>query len=82
MKVKYYADADLLSFKISNDPYKYARQTGDVIVHYSEAKEPVLIEIVNAAKFLKDSTKQLPKNVREEISPRAAFVSVAHKIKI
>jgi len=46
-------------------------------VHYSEAKEPVLKEIANAAKFLKDTTRMLPKNVQKEIST----TSVAHRIK-
>ena len=54
MKAKYYEDADLLSFRLSKKPYKFARQKGDLIVHYSEDKEPVLIEILNAAKFLKE----------------------------
>lgn len=81
MKAKYYEDADLLSLRISNTPYKYARQDGDVIVHYSDKKEPVLIEIVNAAKFLKDTTKSLPKKVQNEIWPDKTYVSVAHQVK-
>lgn len=82
MKVKYYEDADLLSFRISNNPYKYAKQNGDVIVHYSESREPVLIEIVNAAKFLKNTTRMLPKKVKARTTSREVFVTVAHKIKI
>ncbi len=79
MKTKYYEDADLLSLRISNTPYKYAKQDGDVIVHYSENKEPVLIEILNAAKFLKDTTRSLPKKIRDEISEQA-LPSVAHRV--
>lgn len=79
MKAKYYEEADLLSFRISNIPYIYAKQKGDVIVHYSENKEPVLIEILNAAKFLKDTTRSLPKKIREEISA-VSLPSVAHRI--
>ena len=81
MKTKYYEDADLLSLRISNTPYKYARQNGDVIVHYSDKKEPVLIEIVNAAKFLKDTTKMLPKRIQQEISSTNISTSVAHRIR-
>lgn len=79
MKAKYYKDADLLSFRISNTPYKYAKQEGDVIVHYSDKKEPVLIEIVNAAKFLAETAKSLPKKIREEIS--LSSPAIAHRIK-
>ncbi|MBI2599510.1 DUF2283 domain-containing protein [Candidatus Daviesbacteria bacterium] len=81
MKAKYDKEADLLSLRISSTPYKYARQTGDIIVHYSEKKEPVLIEIVNATRFLKDTTKMLPKRIKEEISAAAASPSVAHRIR-
>ena len=81
MKAKYYEDADLLSLRISSTPYKYARQDGDVIVHYSDSKEPVLIEIVNAAKFLKETNKMLPKRVQEEISSVNTPSSVAHRIR-
>lgn len=80
MKAKYYKDADLLSLRITNTPYKYARQTGDVIVHYSNDKEPVLIEIVNAAKFLKDTAQMLPKKIQGEFFPETS-ASVAHRIR-
>lgn len=80
MKAKYYEDADLLSLKISNTPYKYARQDGDVIVHYSDKKEPVLIEIVNAAKFLKDTAKMLPKKIQDKFFSETS-TSVAHRVK-
>jgi uncharacterized protein YuzE len=68
MKAKYYEDADLLSFRVSKKPYKFARQEGDLIVHYSEDKEPVLIEIVNATKFLKETNKSLPKKVLKQVT--------------
>lgn len=80
MKAKYYEDADLLSLRISNTPYKYARQDGDVIVHYSDNKEPVLIEIVNAAKFLKNTTKMLSKRLQQEIFSEIPS-SAAHRIR-
>lgn len=80
MKAKYYEDADLLSLRISKVPYKYARQDGDVIVHYSDKKEPVLIEIVNAAKFLKDTTQMLSKRLQKKIFSEAPC-SVAHRIR-
>jgi len=67
MKAKYFEDADILSFQLSKKPYEYAEQSGDVIVHYSKEKKPVLIEIVNAAKFLKETNQSLPKRIQEKI---------------
>lgn len=81
MKVKYFEDADLLSLRITDEPYKYARQFDDVIVHYSAKKEPVLIEVVNAAKFLKKTTHLLPKKVQAKIWPEKTPTPVAHQIK-
>ncbi|MDO8498955.1 MAG: DUF2283 domain-containing protein [bacterium] len=81
MKVKYFEDADLLSFRISNEPYKYARQFDDVIIHYSAKKEPVLIEVIDAAKFLKKTTHLLPKKVQAKIWPGRVSTPVAHQIK-
>lgn len=52
MKVKYYEDADLISWKISKKPFEYASRSGDFVVHYSKDDESVLIEILNASKFL------------------------------
>lgn len=69
MKVRYYQDADLLSLRVSKKPYKYAEQKGDVIVHYSADRNPVLIEIVNAAKFLKETNESLPKKVQKQVFP-------------
>lgn len=81
MKAKYYKDADLLSLRISKTPYEYAKQEGDVIVHYSKNKEPVLIEIVNAAKFITETTRMLPKRIREDIYSSNISPSIAHRIK-
>ncbi len=67
MKAKYHRDADLLSLKISRKPYVFARQEGDVIVHYSKDREPVLIEIVNAAEFIKQTNKSLPKDIQRAV---------------
>ena len=68
MKAKYHKDADLLSFRVSKKPYKFARQEGDLIVHYSAEKEPVLIEIVSATKFLKETNKSLPKKILRQVT--------------
>ena len=67
MKAKYYEDADLLSIRVSNKPFVDAEQEGDVIVHYTKNDEPVLIEILNAGKFLRETSKSLPKKIKKEI---------------
>ncbi len=79
MKVKYYKDADLLSIRVSKKLFEHAVQEGDVIVHYTKKGDPVLIEILDAAKFLKQSAQALPVKVRREMLESS--VAVAHRIK-
>ena len=80
MKAKYYEDADLISWKISQKPFEYATRTGDFVVHYSKDDEPVLIEILNAARFLKEANSSLPKKIQRQVLPQEVQLAVAHKI--
>lgn len=81
MKIKYYEDADLISWKLSNKTYEYANRSGNFVVHYSKNNEPVLIEILNASQFLKETNKLLPKKIRRQVLPEDFHASVAHRIK-
>lgn len=79
MKVKYYKDADLLSLRVSTKPYYDATRNGDLVVHYTKDGKPVLVEILNASKFLKEADKSLPKNMQKDIVGQS--ISVPHRIK-
>lgn len=81
MKVKYYEDADLLSIRVSKKLFYDAVQEGDVIVHYTKNGEPVLIEILNAAKFLKDADKSLSRKIKQQIWPEIANIAIPHQIR-
>ena len=80
MKAKYYEDADLISWKISKKPFEYATRTADFVVHYSKDDEPVLIEILNAARFLKEANSSLPKKIRKLVLPQEVQPAFAHRI--
>ncbi len=80
MKAKYYEDADLISWKISKKHFEYASRSGDFVVHYSKDDEPVLIEILNASKFLKEANSRLPKKIQKQVLPQEVQSAVAHKI--
>lgn len=67
MNVKYYTDGDILVIKLSNTPYDYAEQEGDFIVHFSKNKRPVRIEVLNASKFIKQTTNSLPSSLRRKV---------------
>ena len=80
MKAKYYEDADLISWKISKKPFEHAIRSGDFVVHYSKDDEPVLIEILNAARFLKEANSMLPKKIQKQVLPEQVQPTVAHRI--
>jgi len=57
MSAKYYKDDDLLVVKLSSKPFEVAEKVGSFIVHYDKTREPVMVEILNAPKFLKETSK-------------------------
>lgn len=67
MSAKYYKEDDLLVIKLSKKPYKVAEKIGSFIVHYTKDKEPALLEILNASKLLKETSRALPKSVKQAI---------------
>lgn len=80
MKVKYYKDADLLSLRVSKKPYFDATRNGDLVVHYTKNGQPVLVEILNASKFLKETDKSLPKKLQRSLTGESA-VAIPHRVK-
>lgn len=63
MKVKYDAKEDILMYEVSRDPIDYAEEMDSIIVHFTEDGKPVLLEILDASKFLAraaKATKGLP----------------------
>lgn len=67
MSAKYYQEDDLLVITLSKKPFKVAEKVGSFIVHYSKDKQPVLLEILNASKLLKETSKALPKAMIRDI---------------
>lgn len=69
MSVKYYQEDDLLVIKYSRKPFKAAEKIGSFLVHYDKNRKPVMVEILNASKLLKETTKALPKALLQDIMP-------------
>ncbi|MBI2334686.1 DUF2283 domain-containing protein [Candidatus Daviesbacteria bacterium] len=79
MKFKYSKKDDVLMIELNRKPIDYAEQSGDLIVHFSPKREAVLIEILDASEFLKQSTQALPIKVREDIFSNSSVV--AHRVR-
>ena len=50
-KISYEYEADVLLVEASNKPIDYAKEVGNVVVHFTKKDEPVLFEILDASKF-------------------------------
>lgn len=60
-KLKYDPDSDVLMWEASKRDIDYATQVANVIVHFSKENIPVLIEILEATKFITETKKVLGK---------------------
>ena len=67
MKVKYEKEDDVLMLELNKKPIDYAEQFGDLIVHFSPKREAVLLEILDASKFLKEASKDIPPKIKQQI---------------
>jgi hypothetical protein len=66
-KVRYSKDVDALLVELSSKPIDYAEEAGQFIVHFDKAGEPVLLEILDAKKFLLGSLASLMKETEASL---------------
>ena len=52
VKISYEPEADVLMWEITNKPINFAKEIGNVVVHFTKNNMPVLIEVLEASKFL------------------------------
>lgn len=57
MKVEYSKKEDILMYEVSEEPIDYAEEMDSVIVHFAKSGKPVLLEILDASKFLAQTMK-------------------------
>jgi len=67
-KIRYSKDVDVLLVELSHKPIDYAEESGQLIVHFTKAGEPVLVEILNARDFLLNSLSSLVKETEVTLS--------------
>ena len=67
MKFRYDKKDDALMIWLSKEPVDFAEQNKGLIVHFSKKNKPILIEILDAYKFLKNTSRAFPANIREQI---------------
>jgi hypothetical protein len=62
MKVEYSREEDILMYEVSDEPIDYAEEMESVIVHFTKSGKPVLLEILDASKFLTQTMKATRKS--------------------
>ena len=66
-KVVYEKEDDVLNIWLSKKPIDHAEEIEGVITHFTKDNKPVYIEILEASRFLKETTKSLPKELQKQI---------------
>jgi len=57
IKMTYEPEADVIAWEIAKQPIDYAKEVGNVVIHFSKKNTPVLMEILEASKFLSKAKK-------------------------
>lgn len=82
MKVHYDKDEDILMIVFSSKKVddSYETKEGNII-SVAEDKEPVMIDIFRASKFLRDLGKVIPTNIQRQLWFSQPSIATAHRIK-
>ena len=65
--MQYDIEANIISWEITKDPIDHAVELGNFIIHLSKGKKPVLIEILNASKFIGQMDKVKLEGVKKQV---------------
>jgi len=57
MKVSYNRVDDVLLLEVSDEGIEYAEEVGPLIIHFTKAGKPVLVEILDASDVLTELTR-------------------------
>ncbi len=62
----YDIEANIISIELSKGPISHAREFGNFIIHLSKSNKPILIEILDASKFVGQFDKlKMPRDIRQ-----------------
>ena len=57
MKIRYSREDDIMLIGVSSERVDFAEEMGPSIVHLTEDRKPVLLEILDASEFIATATK-------------------------
>ncbi|OGF24210.1 hypothetical protein A3H09_04240 [Candidatus Falkowbacteria bacterium RIFCSPLOWO2_12_FULL_45_13] len=65
--MRYDPETNILLWEIAKDPIDHCLELGNFIIHLSKSKKPVLIEILNASKFVGQQDKIKLESLKKQI---------------
>ncbi len=75
-RISYSKDVDILMIQLSNNKVDDSYDVDDMIVQVDKNGAPVIIEMFNGKKHLKELGKSLPKDIKQEFTTQ--FTTVSH----
>ena len=79
-RISYSEDVDILMIQLSNKKVDDSYDTDDMIVQIDKEGEPVVIEIFNGSRYIKELGKSLPKKIKSEFLNQPT-ITVPHQIR-
>ena len=73
-KISYEPEADVLTVEASSKSIDYAKEIGNVVVHFTKKDEPVLFEILDASNFFMKAGNIMEKRGAFDFSARKGSV--------
>ena len=67
IKYRYDKEDDVLMIFLGKGKIDDAQQSGNIISHLSAKGELLLLEILNASKFLKETSQVFPSKIRQQV---------------
>ena len=65
----YDPEANIISWELAKGPISHTREFGNFIIHLSKANKPILIEILDASKFVGQFDKlKMPAGIKQPMS--------------
>jgi hypothetical protein len=61
-RVSYEPEADVLTWELSKKNIHFASEVGNVVIHFTKNDVPVLIEFLEASKFLSKANRVVSKD--------------------
>jgi len=65
MKVRYDREMDIATIELSPKKIDHAQEAKNIIIHFTKHNEPVVLEILDASKFLMNITQATIKSKTE-----------------